>query len=252
MTDILRIIPAQRFDYIAPVNPNGSINPPTRPVTWLNTSTGEIFICVDNSIEDNLWLGQRGSYANKYLAMEDFTALGTTSMTGRKTRVGGFRYSEAGAGMKTLNGLLVSNTVDVSGVVSFDDGVSDFVMTSEIPSLAGAGANRWAYIGFRQSGSTQLAVEIQTVQNTIRVYSFSPAATVLWQKASSGISLAGSYPLRVVITADGSRVVGRISSPAAILGEFDLTVTFNQSSTGKYLQNAGLCGFSFVGTEIIN
>jgi len=46
-------IPIANFEY--PTNPTTTINPVRIPVTWLNTSTGNTFICTDNTTDANVW-----------------------------------------------------------------------------------------------------------------------------------------------------------------------------------------------------
>lgn len=42
-------------------NPTITINPVRVPVSWLNTVTGEIFVCIDNTTDDNVWVGTAGT-----------------------------------------------------------------------------------------------------------------------------------------------------------------------------------------------
>jgi len=45
-----------RFDYIFNANPTATSNPPIVNVTWLNALTGICFICINNSIDANIWV----------------------------------------------------------------------------------------------------------------------------------------------------------------------------------------------------
>ena len=49
------ITPQQSFDYISSGSPTVTTNPDIAPVTWLNIISGEIFVCVDNTIDANIW-----------------------------------------------------------------------------------------------------------------------------------------------------------------------------------------------------
>lgn len=49
------------FDYEDVVDPAVTVNPPTIPVTWANTGSGELFICTDNTPDANVWVGQLGT-----------------------------------------------------------------------------------------------------------------------------------------------------------------------------------------------
>lgn len=57
----LRILPNKGFDYINPGSPTISVNPSVAFVTWLNTTSGEIFVCTDNTVGANVWYGQMGT-----------------------------------------------------------------------------------------------------------------------------------------------------------------------------------------------
>ncbi len=51
------IIDAPQFDYVNKGNPTIDVNPRTLYATWLNLTTGELFICINNSINTNVWSG---------------------------------------------------------------------------------------------------------------------------------------------------------------------------------------------------
>lgn len=51
----MQIIPTQAFDYINSSSPDVSVNPEIIPVTWLNTTSGEIYVCIDNTLNANIW-----------------------------------------------------------------------------------------------------------------------------------------------------------------------------------------------------
>ena len=54
--DNIKIIPQQGFDYINTTDPTVSVNPRLTPATWLNSSTGHIFICISNELDNNDWV----------------------------------------------------------------------------------------------------------------------------------------------------------------------------------------------------
>jgi len=61
-----------RFDYIFNTNPAATSNPPIVNVTWLNALTGEVFICIDNTVNRNGWSslyrdGATSNVPNDYL-----------------------------------------------------------------------------------------------------------------------------------------------------------------------------------------
>ena len=54
--DNIKIIPQQGFDYINTADPTVSVNPRVTPCTWLNEITGYIFVCIDNTLDANVWV----------------------------------------------------------------------------------------------------------------------------------------------------------------------------------------------------
>ena len=66
--DNLNIIPSSAgFDYINTANPTVDVNPDRPYVTWLNSSTGEIFVCKDATAGSNVWYGQNGNSVERYI-----------------------------------------------------------------------------------------------------------------------------------------------------------------------------------------
>ena len=49
------------FDYTSPNNPTTDVNPSKDYATWLNTSSGEVFVCIDRTPNQNRWKGQLGT-----------------------------------------------------------------------------------------------------------------------------------------------------------------------------------------------
>lgn len=52
-------MPVANYEY--PQNPAIDTDPVSAPVSWLNTLTGEIFVCTDNTPGSNVWKGQMGT-----------------------------------------------------------------------------------------------------------------------------------------------------------------------------------------------
>lgn len=42
-------------------NPTQFVNPTFKSATWINNVTGELFVCLDNTINMNYWVGQQGT-----------------------------------------------------------------------------------------------------------------------------------------------------------------------------------------------
>ena len=51
-------------NYIMTTNPTTSINPPIVNMTWLNSTSAEIFVCTSNVINSNTWTGNAGTEIN--------------------------------------------------------------------------------------------------------------------------------------------------------------------------------------------
>lgn len=49
------------FDYTETTNPLTTTNPTAIGATWINTTTGEIFVCIDATAGGNVWVGTAGS-----------------------------------------------------------------------------------------------------------------------------------------------------------------------------------------------
>jgi hypothetical protein len=62
MNKTVRILPNKGFDYINTGNPSTTTNPPVALVTWLNATTGVLFICTDNTTNANVWVMIGGSF----------------------------------------------------------------------------------------------------------------------------------------------------------------------------------------------
>lgn len=50
---------SDKWDYIQPTNPAVDTNPSSLYAKWLNSSTGEEFICTDNTTDINIWIGHK-------------------------------------------------------------------------------------------------------------------------------------------------------------------------------------------------
>lgn len=59
--DKLRIIPNKQFDYVNTTDPAITTNPEHTGASWLNMTTGELFFCLDNTVDDNAWRGALGT-----------------------------------------------------------------------------------------------------------------------------------------------------------------------------------------------
>lgn len=49
------------FWHIEASDPTTSVNDPVLFTTWLNETTGEIFVCIDNAPDANTWEGSLGT-----------------------------------------------------------------------------------------------------------------------------------------------------------------------------------------------
>ena len=52
------VIPYRGYDYLSPNDPTVDTNPDVPYLKWLNTTTGEEFVCIDNTTDENKWTGK--------------------------------------------------------------------------------------------------------------------------------------------------------------------------------------------------
>jgi hypothetical protein len=52
---------SDKWDYMQTANPTVAVNPPHLYATWLNGTSGEEFVCIDNTSGANIWKGQMGT-----------------------------------------------------------------------------------------------------------------------------------------------------------------------------------------------
>ena len=64
------------FDYKRNSDPSATINPVSKGALWINTSTLEIFVCVDNARNNNLWLGSKEGSAGSLSAPREAGSIG--------------------------------------------------------------------------------------------------------------------------------------------------------------------------------
>ncbi len=83
---------ADRYDYVYASNPTIDVNTSVTYATWLNSITGELFVCTDNTTDFNVWMGQFGTIIRDYhfptasiyssTAMSSFTYLDNITFDG--------------------------------------------------------------------------------------------------------------------------------------------------------------------------
>jgi len=71
--------PFNNFDYTSYDNPAVDTNPPSVAMTWCNLTTGEVFVCTDNAIDSNIWVGSITIIDNSLILDYDF--LGNVTST---------------------------------------------------------------------------------------------------------------------------------------------------------------------------
>ena len=79
MTQSIRILPQKGFDYINTGNPTASVNPPCALVTWLNATSGEIFLCLDNTVDSNDWVSVSSLYSNHLVKAKAYISAAANS-----------------------------------------------------------------------------------------------------------------------------------------------------------------------------
>lgn len=69
-TSFVELSPGKGFDYKEETDPSISTNPDSTNVSWFNTSTGEIFICSDNTPGSNTWFGNQGTFIGHFKMLQ--------------------------------------------------------------------------------------------------------------------------------------------------------------------------------------
>lgn len=49
------------YGHIEASNPTASVNDEILYERWLNSATGEVFVCIDNTVDANVWVGNQGT-----------------------------------------------------------------------------------------------------------------------------------------------------------------------------------------------
>lgn len=60
--------------YYSDTNPAYNTNPPYAPFMWVNRVSGELFVCIDNTKDYNVWQGQSGTLKNYDLWLDEQVA----------------------------------------------------------------------------------------------------------------------------------------------------------------------------------
>jgi len=87
-------VKTNKFNYISEENPTTSINPEEVNVIWYNKKTGEIFICINNTPNKNVWKGTKGtivapSTLTTFDIFKDNSAIALWTLDGHVNDLGG-------------------------------------------------------------------------------------------------------------------------------------------------------------------
>lgn len=85
-----------RFDYAQASDPTTTTNPEVTNALWINTSTGAIFICTDNTVDANVWKK---------------TVAGASTSTDNAI----VRWHSTGGSVAQNSGVIISDTNEISG-----------------------------------------------------------------------------------------------------------------------------------------
>jgi hypothetical protein len=145
-----------QFDYVNPANPTISVNPMKSWATWLNVTTGELFICVVNTTDNNEWSGQHGTYTireptSPYFIQGEYDGSKVLDISGNGRDIavsGGYNY-----GYKDLHAVHLDGANNTTGMGSVDflDVSISFWFRSENTAL-----KRWLSIGTWANSGTLL------------------------------------------------------------------------------------------------
>ena len=111
------IMEGPQFDYVSKGNPTIDVNPRKQYATWMNITTGELFVCTKNTIDANSW---RGSYKTIIMAYSLPKYSVVTSFPSPST----FPYG------LTFDGTNLISCDSGSDRIYVHDGVSSTILTS--------------------------------------------------------------------------------------------------------------------------
>jgi len=175
------IVDAPQFDYILKQDPTITINPKKLYVTWMNLTSGELFICIDNTPDDNAWRGQLGTMIGG-----DVSDPNTVLLLPLATESGYADFSPKGHTFTPSGGMSISTADNEYGSSLHIDGVdgrgeipssSDFDFTGDFTVEMWVKQYAWDYGGLFLRGWYDassiwhgLTFSLRMMGNTLRIY----------------------------------------------------------------------------------
>ena len=111
------------FDYINTADPLVTTNPTSLGATWLNTTSGEIFVCTGISTDDNVWRGTNGTIVHIPPQSQivdifgDASGLALYEFEGNANDTGGVHNATVGTGVTYANnGHINISSADLTGL----------------------------------------------------------------------------------------------------------------------------------------
>ena len=151
---------SDKWDYIQTANPAVDTNPSSLYAKWLNISTGEEFVCIDNTVDGNTWVGHLGNWIGqiKYFPF-------TTGSHSEWTLTDSAAYD---AGSNSLQ--LTPATDSANGHAEYAFSLNSyFLMEAEIWSGGGDGADGIT-IALKTDSSTIARIDYQEYLDEVKIY----------------------------------------------------------------------------------
>jgi len=266
------VIDGPQFDYVKPCDPTGDVNPRKPWASWLNSISGELFICINWARNVNIWIGQRGSIGHELVSTENllFSSGNFIDGTIKDLSPEGNDISSTGYVSKA------SNTQRIPGYTSENDSLvyADFGMRLfpadpeavsicawvNIPTIVDLGHSRTIFSEYSTSSLRRLMLYVNdndegfafVVQSSPTSYNASYSAVSSRAIATQGwVHIAGTWSKGEVATLYYNGVAEEVSSGACpylspVSVNSRLLNTFSDSGTrdGFYGSVAGVKLFS--------
>lgn len=194
MTDIIR--PFAGFDYVSKENPSISTNPAVIGKTWVNVTTGEIFVCTDATAGANVWVGQLGSVVNQLprsgLLLEYLSCTGMAIL------------DSSGNTRDIVTSSFVKGSAPIGDGFISDGSTSEAVIPIDLSAISEWAVSFWFFVD--EARSYHRFLEVGDWTSTSAMLWFASASTIYLGLGGSTASIESSYAgqwVHVVTNYDG-------------------------------------------------
>jgi len=243
-------------NYIGLDNPAIDVNPPVLNMTWLNTTSGEIFVCLNNSIGNNVWYSPGYGYIYNPSYYDPFIGESTVLLPFDGVD-GGTTFTDYGTdplGFTIVGTPHTSTDESISyGSSIYFDGDGDYLSVNDVSKLNLSSfedfcIDFWAYtLGWSADNINTIITRRMNGTGGWEIYLRSTGFTfAYWDNAGEyeGVTISTTLPLNgwshFCVTYDSSIMVFKIY----INGQLALSALKNGHSIGNGALDASLGGTS--------